>query len=997
MTLKRLLTASLSLLFTLTLALSANAQDKVISGKVTDAKTGSPIAGASVVPSGASTGGTITGADGAFKITVGAKVSSITISYVGYGTQEIAVGSKTTIDVSLASSGTNLNEVVVVGYGTSRRKDLTGSVASVKSKDFVQGALATPDQLIQGKVAGVQITNNSGAPGGEVSVRIRGNNSIRTGNAPLVVVDGVPLDGRSATPGLGGLSGGLGNLPGSNPLAFINSADIASIDVLKDASSAAIYGARGANGVILITTKRGTSGAPKVELNASYGVSNVMKKLDVLDAATYRQALSKYGVTGNDFGASVDAFDAITRTGTFQNYSVAVSGGNDNGRYRASFGYYDNQGVILKSGLKKYNANISGGFKFLESKRLGLDFSLITTQTLEQKAPISNNSGFEGSLIGQALQWNPTKPLLNSDGSYNIKTTGFTQGNYNPLALSAAFDDDAKVNQILASISPYFKITNDLEYRMLLSLNHSTGTRRNQIASWMNLQDIENRGFGFYGNNELTTQQLTHTLNYNKQVTNKLYLNATAGFEYMKFVNKGVGIRAQDFTSNSIPYTNYFQGTTVSSRNIYSFNDPNVELQSYFARANLNYNDKYVFTATFRVDGSSKFGANNKYGFFPALGFAWNVSNEDFLSGSKVISNLKVRATWGQTGNQEFPAGAAQERYVYSGPGAIRLDNVANPDLKWETTTTYGVGVDFSLFDNKLSGTLDYFNKNTTDLLFQFDAIPPAPAAKYWINLPGNVINSGLEFSLNYNVLRNSDWNVDLGVNASFLKNVLENYNGPTISTGEINGQGLTGARSQQLANGRPLSTFYVGRFLGVDKTTGLDLFEGGDANANRFYVESANPTTLLGISASASYKKWSLSANMNGAYGHYIYNNTVQAALAIGNIANNRNIATSVYNYPVKESPANSQPVSDRYLEKGNYLRLANLTLSRNLGNLGKALKNVTVNLTGSNLFVITKFSGFDPEVNTPKTVDGIPSFGIEYTPYPTSRSFILGVSCSF
>jgi TonB-dependent starch-binding outer membrane protein SusC len=971
---------------------------QTVTGTVTD-KKGDPQAGVTVSVKNTKIA-TSTNAQGVYTLNNVPADAVLRFSGAGIVAQEMPLSGRSTVDASLETSVGNLNEVVVVGYGTSKKKDLTGAVGSVKSKDFLQGALASPDQLIQGKIAGVQITNNSGAPGGEVTVRIRGNNSIRTGNQPLIVVDGVPLDGRSARPGLGGLSGGLGDLPGSNPLAFINAADIASIDVLKDASSAAIYGSRGANGVILVTTKRGQSGTPKVEFNIQAGVSKILKKLKVLDAATYRQALGKYNVQGNDFGANVDALDAILRTGSMQNYNVAVSGGNDNGRYRLSLGYQDIQGIVRKSGLKKYTANFGGGFKFLDSKRLGMDVNIIASQVVENTAPISNNSGFEGSLIGQALQWNPTKPLRNPNGTLNIIDIGFTQGNYNPLALSEAYDDNSKSSNVLASITPYFKITNDLEYRMILSINYATSNRRSQIASWMNLQDIFNRGFAFYGNGELTTRQITHTLNYNKQLTNTITLGATAGFEYMKFQNKGVGIRAQDFTSNSIPYTNYFQGTTVASRNTFSYADPDVELQSMFARASVSIKDKYVFQGIIRRDGSSKFGANNKYGNFPALGFAWNINNEDFLKGNTSINSLKLRLNWGKTGNQEFPAGAAQERYVYSGPQAIKLDNVANPNLKWETTTTYGVGVDFTLFDNKLSGTVEYFNKNTKDLLFQFDAIPPAPSAKYWINLPGNVINSGVEVSFNYNILSNKDWQVNLGANASFLKNELRNYTGPTISTGEINGQGLTGARSQQLANGRPLSTFYVGRFLGVDKATGLDLFEGGDANANRFYYESANPKQLLGIVASVGYKKLTLTANMNGAFGHYIYNNTVQAALAIGNIANNRNIAKSVYDYslslPTLESPANSQPVSDRYLEKGNYLRMANATLSYNIGNIGKIFRGVNVSITGQNLFIITKYTGFDPEVNTPKTVDGIPSFGIEYTPYPTSRTFMIGLNCS-
>jgi TonB-dependent starch-binding outer membrane protein SusC len=969
---------------------------QTVTGKVTD-KKGEPLPGVTVTVKGTKNA-TSTNNSGVYTLSNVGADAVLVFTGAGIAKQEAQVSGQAAVNAELETTVGNLNEVVVVGYGTAKRKDLTGSVGSVKSKDFNQGALASPDQLIQGKIAGVQITNNSGAPGGEVTVRIRGNSSIRTGNQPLVVVDGVPLDGRTSRPGLGGLSGGLADLPNSNPLSFINSADIASIDILKDASSAAIYGSRGANGVILVTTKRGQGGVPKVDFTVQAGVGKILKKLEVLDANTYRQGLQKYNATGNDFGSNVDALDAILRTAKYTNYNVSVSGGNENGRYRLSLGYSDNQGIVRKTGLKKYTASLNGAFKFLDSKRLGVDFNLITSHLLEQGSPISNNSGFEGSLIGQALQWNPTKPLKNANGSFNIFDVGFTQGNYNPLALQSAFDDNSKSINVLANLQPYFKITNDLEYRMLLGLNYSSSNRRAQIASWMNLQDIYNRGFAFYGTGELTTRQITHTLNYNKQVSKNVTFGATVGFEYQKITNKGVNLRGQDFPSNAIAYTNYLQASSQSSRSFGSFEDPSVELQSLFGRATVSLLDKYNFQAIIRRDGSSKFGSNNKYANFPAFGFGWNISNEDFLKGNKNINSLKLRLNWGQTGNQEFPAGSAIDRFAYTGPSAVSQENVGNPDLKWETTTTTGVGLDFGLFNNKLTGSIDYFNKKTTDLLFQFEVIRPGPPARYWDNLPGEVTNSGFEVTLNYNILNKDDLKIDLGVNASFLKNNLSGYNGPTIRTGEINGQGLTGARAQLFANGHPLSTFYVGRFLGIDKTTGGALFEGGDANANRFFVESANPTTLLGGNLSVQYKKVTLSTNFNANFGHYIYNNTVQAALTINNIANNRNVAKSVYDYAVAngEAAGNSVPVSDRYLEKGNFLKLTNATLNYNVGNIGKLFRGVNISLTGQNLFVITKYTGFDPEVNTPKTVDGVPSFGIEYTPYPTARTFILGVNFS-
>jgi TonB-dependent starch-binding outer membrane protein SusC len=996
MSAQKLLSAlfSIALVFVLNVSYS---QDRTITGKVMDSKDGSPVSGASVSVKGTRSG-TSTKADGTFSINVGASATTLVISSVGFETQEISIEGKSNIDVSFVpSAGANLNEVVVVGYGTARKRDLTGSVASVKAKDFIQGALATPDQLIQGKVAGVQVTNNSGAPGGEVTVRIRGNNSIRSGNQPLYVVDGVPLDGRSARPGLGGLNGGLNDLPGANPLQFINSADIASIDILKDASAAAIYGSRGANGVILITTKRGQSGAPKVDLTVQAGFSNVAKKLEVLNAGTYRTALTKYGVSNaNDWGGNVDAFDAITRTGFYQNHTVAISSGNENARYRASFGLFDQKGIVRKSGLKRLSASISGQLKFLESKKLGLDFNIIATRSDEDVAPISNNSGFEGSLIGQALQWNPTRNLVNADGSLNVTGPNFPQNNYNPLALQTYYDDNVKTSTILGSISPYFKFTKELEYRILISANLSKGERRQQISKLMNLENIAGRGFASLGNAQLLTQQITHTLNYNKQINNNINLGATLGYEYMKFENEGSSIRAFDFSGANVPYTNYLQFSTVANRSVSSFADPVTELQSFFGRVNLNWQDRVLLTATLRADGSSKFGENNKYGYFPSFGAAWNLSNEAFLKDNSFVNNLKLRLGWGQTGNQEFPAGAAQERYRSEGQSSFRLVNVANPDLKWETTTTANIGLDFSLLKNKIIGTVEYFNKKTTDLLFQQDVIAPGPSSQYWVNLPGDVLNSGVEFALAYNLISKRDLQATIGGNVTFLTNKLKNYSLPPIETGEINGQGLTGARAQRFANDQPLSVFYLGRFLGIDKNNGQALYDG-DPNLNRFYFGSANPKTIMGITGNVTYKKLSFSFNMNGNFGHYIYNNTLQAALAVGNIRNNRNIAQSVFDAPIKEDPANAQPVSNRYLEKGNFLRLSNATLSYGLGNVGKVFKNLTLSVTGANLFIITKYSGFDPEVNTPKTVNGIPSFGIEYTPYPTARSVIFGLTTSF
>jgi iron complex outermembrane receptor protein len=834
------------------------------------------------------------------------------------------------------------------------------------------------------------VINNSGQPGGAVTVRIRGTSSIRSGNQPLYVVDGVPLPGGSARPGGGG--NGIGSTPGGNPLNFMNPADIASIEVLKDASATAIYGSRGANGVILITTKRGQSGQPVVDASVSAGFSNVMKRLEVLNAAEYRKAITDYGLAGGNFGGDVDAFDAITRTSLTQNYSTAVSGGTENGRYRLSASYLDQQGIVNESGLKKYTASLSSNFRFLESRKLGLDFNVQVGHTNENIAPISNDAGFTGSLIGQALQWNPTHPLRKPNDSIWIDNQ-IGNTTVNPLAMLAAHEDRANTTTILASISPSYKLTNNLEYRLLYSLNRSVGVRRFQVARWINIEGIRNRGAAGINNEDETSQQITNTLNFNKEFSGDFNLNAVVGHEYLTFDERGHGMGAQDFTDVGLAYYNFLGYSTQNNRGIFSYASPTTELQSFFGRAIMNFKDKYLLTGTLRADGSTRFGENNKYGYFPSLAFAWNLSNEGFLSGSNVFNNLKFRASWGKTGNQEFSSGASLDRFVF-GQQSVGRANYGNPDLIWETTTTTNLGVDFGILNDRLSGTLDVFERKSSDVLYEQTIIQPAPSGRIWINLPGNIINRGVELTLYGGVMRTKDINWNIGVNASFLENTVTGLGkAEYYETGALHGQGISGATSQRIVNNQPLNSFYLRRFQGIDKTTGQSIYE--DGGNTLYYVGSPNPNMLLGFSTDFSYKRFSATVNMNGTFGHYVYNNTANTVLPIGNLGT-RNIAKSLLETGVRENAANPIAPSTRYLEKGDYFKMANATLAYSFGNLGKNFRNVTVSLTGQNLFVITKYSGFDPEVNTDKSVNGIPSLGIEYTPYPSARTVLLGVNFS-
>lgn len=973
-----------------------------VTGQVTDTK-GEPLPGVTVSVRGTKNA-TSTNEKGVYTLNNVAADAVLIFTGTGIVKLQEAVNGKATLNTSVETSVGNLNEVVVTGYGTSRRKDLTGAIATVQAKDFNKGTYTSADQLIQGKVAGVQVINNTGAPGGASTVKIRGNSTVTGSGQPLYVVDGVPLDGRSVQPGLGDIGTG-GSNPGSNPLNFINPSDIASMDILKDASATAIYGSRAAYGVVLITTKRGQAGQSKIDFGYSSGFSNILKKLEVLSASQFRQALPYYGLgTSNDKGSSVDALDAILQTGKLNNYNMAMSGGTDAAKFRISLGVLDQTGIVRKTGIKKYTANMSAQFKFLEKKNLGLDINIIPSQVINDLAPISNNAGSRGSLIGNALQWNPTEKLIvkNAAGkdSFNVVRGGDL---INPVALQNAVNDQAKVTTILASISPYIKFAKSFEYRFLYSINYGTGTRRTTVQPFINFNDIQDKGRAVIGSNELMTQQATHTLSFNQKIASKLNLTAVVGYEYMKFSNKGYSMNgygqsgvAGGFGNYGLDFTNYIQYSNSSNRGIGSFIDPTYELQSYFGRADLNYNDRYLLRATFRADGSSKFGANNKYGYFPSFSARWNVSKEDFFK-SGLINNLSLRAGWGKTGNQEFPSGSAQRRYSFSGDnsGGLNPVNNANKDLKWQSDVQYNFGADLTLFKNRISVTMDYFNKKTTDLLFPTESIQPAApgGAVTWKNLAGNIVNKGFEASVNAAIVSSADWGWDLGVNATFQNNLVSDLPA-AIATGALDGQGITGSTVEVLQSGYPINAFFTRNFLGMDKATGLALYEkDGDIAV---YKGSPNPKTLLGLSTSVRYKKLSLTANMNGAFGGLIYNNTLNNVINVGSINNGKNIALSVFKDPIKESFANPVTASSRFLEKGDYLKMANATLSYSIGNIGKIFKGVNVYVTGQNLFVITKYSGFDPEINVDKNVNGVPSVGIEYIPYPSSRTVTFGINVS-
>ena len=819
-------------------------------------------------------------------------------------------------------------------------------------------------------------------------------------------MDGVPLDGRSPRPGLYS-SSAIGTTPDVNPLNFINPYDIQSIDVLKDASASAIYGSRGANGVIIVNTKKGTTGPIRVDVGAYFGVSNIMRHIDVLDAGGYKNALSAYNAPNSDSGASINPFDAILeKNAPVQNYTVAFGGSNDNGRWRASFLGSDQRGIIQKSGLTKYVANFNAQQKFLDRK-LSLDYNITAANFSEQIAPVSNDAGSAGNIISLGLIWNPTLSLTEPNGTYNQTNPS---GQVNPVALSQAYNDHSSTSEFLGNFGLGYKIIPDLEYRFVYGVNYGTGHRYNETQGWIKATGgvAPSNGEANVSQATLLSQIFTNTLTYNHKLSKDLNLMALGGVEYWSTQWSGnlqytygfnLNLDQTKITPNYHYYDN-MQGGTQGNLRTASWKDPTVELMSYFAQAVLNFQEKIIVTGSFRADGSSKFGTNNKYAYFPAVAAAWNITNQDFMKNNSLFNQLKLRAGWGETGNQEFnPVDAALATGTYNGFNNFSVNHFGNPDLKWETVSSTDIGLDFAILNNRLYGTMDYFNKKTNDPILDFAiSEPTAGSGTIYKNMDGVqaqkawVTNTGFEISLTGAIIAKKDFQWNMTINATYVQNEfvspdLENV--PFVKqTGQLHGQGTSGAYCEVIAAGQPVDVYYLHKFLGFDQNG------QGQYSADLQFSGNPNPNWYTGFSTDLNYKNWSLIINAHGSWGNLIYNNTAMSVLNISNIVGGRNIASNLVGNG--EATTNAITPSTRFLEKGDYIKLGNLTLNYKVGNIGKSLKNLNLYLTGTNLFVISNYLGFDPEVNIDKNIGGIPSLGVDYIGYPTPRTISLGVTFS-
>ena len=993
-----------------------------IKGVVTDADGSLP--GVSITIKGTTTG-VQTDFDGNYAINA-SQGDVLVFSYLGYTTEERSVGSQNVINVTMIQDRSELDEIVIIGYGSTTIKDATGAVASVKAGDFNQGVISSPEQLIQGKTAGVQIASASGEPGAGIAIRIRGSNSIRSNNNPLFVVDGIPLSDESTVPSSGGVVDGGDSA--RNPLSFINSSDIESISVLKDASATAIYGSRGSNGVIIITTKSGKNSRGGVfEFSSNLSFSDPANRYDLFNADQYRSNFTT--VTGNqvptfdDAGGNTDWQNVIMRSTVSSNTNFTYSNSYDKGNLRASFSYADQNGILEKSGQERISGRINATQFFLEDK-LKLNVQSSFARVNDEVPLVSGGAGASGNIIGAAYAALPTWP---NDSNF------FLEGNrLNPANMLANYDATTETDRLLLNASLEYSITDNLTAKVNLGYDTSDSNASSLVTGeYNNSGRITGNGQASYNTLEVTSNLVEFTMNYNKDFENS-NLDATLGssfqdFRRQGFSSQGWGIGGasslasitselqsgvsgsyqqfgydsnSSFVNRLSPFNNsdvLSAGSSFSSLWLDAFDNTD-ELQSFFGRVNYSLNEKYLFTATVRADGSSRFGTNSKYGFFPSAAFAWKLSEEDFVGEN--ISTLKLRTSAGITGNQ---GGLGYANYLkrqrFSSPGisddgtinrpGLTTVAVQNPDLKWESTLDLNVGLDFGFNSDKLRGAIDLYRKETSDLLFRQSAAAPAFDPFVFKNLEdGKVINQGVEFSLGYELVETENSSFSVDFNIAYNKNTVEGLRGATADFGALNGPGLTGAFAQRLGEGMSLFSFYMAEYS--EDASGTPNFS---ADTKDFVGKDALPDINTGLSLNFKSGNFDAAAYFSGQFGFYVYNNTANAFLNRPTFATSRNgTATGLNN--------TSQEVSTLYLEKGDFIRLQNLSFGYNVPLKEKgSLKSMRLSLNGQNLFIITDYSGLDPEVSsaTGDLGSGIPSAGIDYTSFPRPRTITFGISAKF
>ncbi len=1004
------------------------AQPITITGTVTDESTGEPLPGVYVIEQGNTTNGTMTDTEGSYSITVASEDAILRFSFVGYNTTEVRVGSQTTLNVGLATSMEELEDIVVVGYGTVKKSDLTGSVSSIRDEDLNQGAISSIDQAMQGQIAGVQVTQTSSEPGGGLSIRIRGASSVNAGNEPLYVIDGFPIDnspGISGTSQTGQVAEVGQNRNSKNPLNSLNPNDIQSIEILKDASATAIYGSRGANGVVLITTKKG-SGGIKFNYDAYGGFQQIVKKIDVLETDEYIEtinALSNEQGGGDVFsaadiaqiGAGTDWQDEIFQIAPVQSHNLSVSGGVQQTNFYVSLNYFNQDGIVKRTGTKRYIARINVNQKIGEKFNFGVNIN--TSRENNHNAVDGLNTNESAGPINTSQLYDPTEPIFDAEGRYAISTNLNLN---NPLATIYGITSQSEVNRIFGNLTADYEIIPSLIAKINLGFD-SQNMRRDVYNSTKTRHGRTYNGLANVAALNRSNILAEYTMNYSREISANQSVNLLAGATYQDFISKRFSAGTSNFPSDDLMTNNLGLGDPANAT--ISSNKEGYTLLSYLARANYSLYS-FLLTASIRADGSSRFGADNKWGYFPSFAFGWKISEQDFIP--NVFSELKLRASWGQTGNQEISNYRSLSTYTDGGVALLngnaytgtQPSRIANPELKWETTAQLDLGVDFGILRGRISGSFDYFDKETTDMLLNLP-LPSSSGFSSILKNAGSMKNTGVELML---VSRNIDrsnllWRTTLNVSA--VQNEVISLGGlDRILTGSIQEIGNTTI----IEPGSPLNSYYGYRIIGIFQDQaeidgyvqptaqpGYPKFENvnGDgiiSTADEVILGDPFPDFTFGMRNSVTYRDFVLDFFFQGQSGAELLNNNAIESMYPANFRRNRIEAQIKDRWtpsnPGAKWPSGANPssydggkVTNLVVEDASYIRLKSLQLTYNIPVKILGIQSARVYILGQNLFTITDYSGFDPEANS----FGQSNVRVDYSSYPLARTWMLGLNVQF
>ena len=1020
----------LTLLLGLTVLLVHSQNNNVsLIGRVIDERTKEPLAGAVVHIIG-TTHQVITDNDGEFKFITGQRVPVVyNVTYTGYKGQQVTVNSYGHIDIQLQEANTALGEVLVVGYGTQRKSDLTGSVATV-SRSLLSQPSVSFDNLLQGGVSGVAVTQSSGQPGSTATIRVRGGNSISFGNAPLYVIDGFIVYNDNDYVNTGAITGAS-----VNALSTINPSDIESIEVLKDASATAIYGSRGANGVVIITTRRGKKGSNDVNYSAYAGTQKVSRKLPLMDASQWAALINDVNVSDgvaktytqeqiDTLGKGSDWQSAALRTAAEQNHELSVSGGDEKSRYLISGNYFDQDGIIVNSGFKRYAGRIN--YERNVSDRFKVSANVFGSRSIEEELPGSayesiNFSNYYSTLLTTP----PVTPIKNANGTYYTNSPYLTTPT-NPLQDITATTNQSNITRTLGNFSAEYKLFGDVTLKSTIGADLFY-TKQNYYAPSYTSTGYASSGVASVGSANVSTWVNENTVTYDHVFGGVHFLNVLAGYTTQAEKDESVVANAQNFSNNLTTYNDLsYAGTPVLS----SSNAHSSALNSYLARVNYSFAHTYNLTLTGRADGSSVLGANNKWGFFPSAGFSWNINQESFFSKWKrTVSNLKLRLTAGQTGNSQIPpysslAALAPSNYYFNSTlvTGIAPIQLANPNLKWETTTQYDGGFDLGILNNRVNLVFDAYYKKTTDLLLNVP-LPLYTGYASELENVGSVDNKGLEFSVSTDNIRLRDFSWKSNLVFAANKNKVVSLGAGTSSYFPL---APTGQVSPVIvAVGLPVGAFWgystdglltagdiakkVPTLAGVPQQQGDTRYvdwnhDGVVTTADKHYLGSSQPKFTYGFSNTFSYKRFDVSFLFQGSYGNKIFN-LLQQTLERPTLS--QNVSATLLNRWSPTNPdgtvarATDSPVpqvTDRYIESGSYVKLKNLSLGYTFSNGAIAklhAKQFRLYVSAQNLFTVTRYTGYDPEANFYDTDNT--KAGIDYGIYPPTRTFLAGLNVTF